>query len=286
MAVSVFPTPLGPTRMKTPIGRRGSVRFARAVRIRLAIASRAWAWPMTRCSRRSFSEDGLDLVRQHLPDRDPRPAGDDLGDRLRRDARLHERRLALQLLELLVERLELGLQSCRVRRWARRRRGPPLPRSRVAAFAAAPRLGGRRLLLRGREILQLRPDLADLLDQLALLLPLLLQADEALLRCGLSARCSSARRSSWSAPVASSRSRTSISAALWSIARWRPRRRQASPPGRSRRARRPCRARRRTCRAAGGPRCSGGRGGRRPRRPRRGCAPCGGSRGAPRGRAS
>ena len=49
-AVSVLPTPLGPTIRKTPIGRLGSVRLALAVRIRWPIASRACAWPMTRSS--------------------------------------------------------------------------------------------------------------------------------------------------------------------------------------------------------------------------------------------
>src|SRR5208337_1007742 len=49
-ADSVLPTPLEPTRRNTPIGRLGSVRFAREVRIRWAIASRACDWPMTRSS--------------------------------------------------------------------------------------------------------------------------------------------------------------------------------------------------------------------------------------------
>ena len=53
-AVSVLPTPLGPTSRKTPIGRRGSVRLARAVRMRWAIASRACDWPMTRSSSFAF----------------------------------------------------------------------------------------------------------------------------------------------------------------------------------------------------------------------------------------
>ena len=55
-AVSVLPTPLGPTSRKTPIGLPGSVRLAREVRIRWAIASRACAWPITRSSSRSRSE--------------------------------------------------------------------------------------------------------------------------------------------------------------------------------------------------------------------------------------
>ncbi len=65
-------------------------------------------------------EDRVDLVRQHLPDRDPGPPGDDLGDGLRVDASLHEGRFALHLLELPVEGLELGPERRGVRG---RRRG-------------------------------------------------------------------------------------------------------------------------------------------------------------------
>ena len=97
MAVSVLPTPDGPTSRNTPIGRRGSARLARAVRMRWAIASRAWSWPMTRSLELVLQrQHRLDLVADHLADRDAGPAGDDLGDRLAVDDRLHQRRLALQ----------------------------------------------------------------------------------------------------------------------------------------------------------------------------------------------
>ena len=98
-------------------------------------------------------EDGADLVGHHLADRDAGPAGDDLGDGLRVDADLHERRLALQRLELLVERVELGPERCGSGGGPRRR----------GAAGAAPasrrsrRPSRRRLLLRSGQVLQLRP---------------------------------------------------------------------------------------------------------------------------------
>ena len=59
-AVSVLPTPEVPTSRKTPIGRRGSVRPARLVRMACAMASRAWLWPTTR---RSIASRRLSTVR-------------------------------------------------------------------------------------------------------------------------------------------------------------------------------------------------------------------------------
>ena len=47
-AVSVLPTPLGPTIKKTPTGFLGSVRPARDVLILSAIACNAWSCPITR----------------------------------------------------------------------------------------------------------------------------------------------------------------------------------------------------------------------------------------------
>ncbi len=52
-AVSVLPTPDGPRNRNTPIGLRGSVSLARAVRMARATASSAWFWPTTRSRRRS-----------------------------------------------------------------------------------------------------------------------------------------------------------------------------------------------------------------------------------------
>ena len=54
-AVSVLPTPDGPTSRNTPLGRPGLSRPARAVSMRLAICSRAWSWPTTRPLSASFS---------------------------------------------------------------------------------------------------------------------------------------------------------------------------------------------------------------------------------------
>ena len=98
MAVSVLPVPLGPTSMNTPIGRRGSVKPAREVRMLWAIASK----------RMRLADDplfhllleiqhGLNFVRHHPADRDAGPSGDDVGHGLRIDADLHQRRFALQL---------------------------------------------------------------------------------------------------------------------------------------------------------------------------------------------
>ena len=50
-AVSVLPTPDGPHSMNTPIGLLGLSSLARLVWMRLAMASIAWSWPMTRSFR-------------------------------------------------------------------------------------------------------------------------------------------------------------------------------------------------------------------------------------------
>ena len=118
--------------------------------MRWAIASSACAWPTTRCSSRSFSdEDGVDLVGHHLADRDAGPARDDLGDGLRVDADLHQRRLALQRAAARASagrarraaavRVDVGGSAAVARRSPRRRAaagvaaGPPRPA--LAAFA-------------------------------------------------------------------------------------------------------------------------------------------------------
>ena len=61
-ASSVFPTPVGPRKMNTPTGRRGSLMPARARRTALATITMASSWPMMRwcrcssmCSSRSVS---------------------------------------------------------------------------------------------------------------------------------------------------------------------------------------------------------------------------------------
>ena len=52
-ASSVFPTPVGPRKMKEPIGRFGSCRPERARRSAFATASTACSWPTTRWCKRS-----------------------------------------------------------------------------------------------------------------------------------------------------------------------------------------------------------------------------------------
>ena len=134
-------------------------------------------------------EDGVDLVREHLSDRDPRPAGDDLRDRLRCDARLHEGRFALHLLELLVEGVELGTERGGVRRRGRGGRGSRRGGGGRGRFRPGARgLGCGLLLLRSGEVLELRTNVTDLLDQPSLLVPLRLQSDEALFRGRLAGR--------------------------------------------------------------------------------------------------
>ena len=48
LASSVFPTPVGPKKMKLPIGRRGSLRPERDLLIASATAMTASSWPMSR----------------------------------------------------------------------------------------------------------------------------------------------------------------------------------------------------------------------------------------------
>src|SRR5437762_431016 len=81
-AVSVFPTPLGPTRRKSPTGLLGSSKLARAVRI-LANAFERVRLPGDARSQMLLEvEQGSDLVFEHLAHRDSRPAGDHLADDL------------------------------------------------------------------------------------------------------------------------------------------------------------------------------------------------------------
>ena len=89
---------------------------------------------MTRSSSLGPSRStGLNLVGEHLADGDARPAGDHLGDGLRVDGDLHERRLALDGAERVHLGRELGLQGAQLRGglegWA-----SPLPSSSAAAW--------------------------------------------------------------------------------------------------------------------------------------------------------
>ena len=110
-AVSVLPTPLGPTSRKTPIGRRGSVRLARAVRMRWAIASRACDWPMTRSSSWSSSVRTVWISSVTiLPTGMPVQPETTSAIVWRVDADLHQRVLALELAQLVRPGLEVGLE--------------------------------------------------------------------------------------------------------------------------------------------------------------------------------
>ena len=53
----------------------------------------------------------LDLVGEHLADRDAGPAGDHLGDGLRIHRNLHQRRFALSGAEIVYLDLEIGLHG-------------------------------------------------------------------------------------------------------------------------------------------------------------------------------
>ena len=79
------------------MGRRGSVRFARDVRMRcgdrvqgVGLADDPLFHPLLQLQHRA------DFVGDHSSHRNAGPAGDHLGDRLRIDADLHQRLLALQ----------------------------------------------------------------------------------------------------------------------------------------------------------------------------------------------
>ena len=80
-ASSVFPTPVGPRKMKLPIGRFGSFSPARARRSASATASIALSWPITRsCSASSMCSSfsaSPSIIRLH---RDARDRRDQLGD--------------------------------------------------------------------------------------------------------------------------------------------------------------------------------------------------------------
>ena len=152
----------GPTRRNTPIGRLGSVRFARAVRIRWAIASRACVWPMTALFKLGPEiEHRLNLVRHHLADRNTGPAGDDLGDGLRIDADLHQWRLALEIAKLAGLGRELGLHGGQIGRQLQR-------------LASVDALGSL-LEVTGLDAFGQGP---DLLDALLLVLPAQLKLDQ------------------------------------------------------------------------------------------------------------
>ena len=97
MAVSVLPTPLGPTKQEDAdraagvgkAGSRGSDALSHGFES-LNLADHALFELVLEV------QNGLDLVGHHLADGNTGPAGDDLGDGLGVDADLHERIFALK----------------------------------------------------------------------------------------------------------------------------------------------------------------------------------------------
>ena len=165
MAVSVLPTPLGPTSRNTPIGRRGSVRLARAVRMRWAIASRACDWPMTRSS--SFVlevQHRLDLVGTILPTGMPVQPATTSATAWRVDQTCISGDLALELAQLGGPGVELGLRAG----------------GSSSGSAGLPSPLGLRLGVRASRACRARS--LDLLDQALLLVPALLQLGQPRLR--------------------------------------------------------------------------------------------------------
>ena len=111
-AVSVLPTPLGPTSMKTPIGFdrifQAGLRSADA----LADHVQRVVLPDDALAEVRFErEHGFHFVLEHLADGDAGPAGDDVADDLRVDADPHQRRFALVSVKLGVEFGQFGAQS-------------------------------------------------------------------------------------------------------------------------------------------------------------------------------
>src|SRR2546422_656514 len=73
-ASSVLPTPVGPRNRNEPMGRRGSLRPARARRIASLVAWTASSWPTTRSCRRVSISSSLRLSpSSHPPSRAPVP---------------------------------------------------------------------------------------------------------------------------------------------------------------------------------------------------------------------
>ena len=122
-AVSVLPTPVGPRKMKLPMGRLGSLRPARLRRMALATTVSASSWPMTRWRRRSsICDELLHLAFEHLGDGDAGPLGDDGGDVFL--VHLFLEHAAAGFPRSRVELADLGeLAAVRLRPWGFRRTG-------------------------------------------------------------------------------------------------------------------------------------------------------------------
>ena len=127
-------------------------------------------------------EHGLDLVGDHLADRNARPVGHDGGDRLLVDMRVDHPLFRIDLAEfadlgaqgLAVGRGLLRLCAASARAAARRRAAAALPRARMARPAAA-------AAARGPFAISSR-SASDFLDQRALLGPVGFQRGESLAR--------------------------------------------------------------------------------------------------------
>ena len=108
-AVSVLPTPLGPTSRNTPMGLLGSSRLAFDVRMRSLIMASAWSCPMTRRPR-CFSSLSTVATSSFsiLPTGMPVQAETTSPTMVRVHADAHQRRLTLQLLQLGVRARPTG----------------------------------------------------------------------------------------------------------------------------------------------------------------------------------
>src|SRR5207237_1029745 len=79
-ANSVFPTPVGPRKMKLPTGRFGSLRPDLARSTASCTASTALSWPTTRLCSSSPRWSNFCTSLEQLGDRDSGPPADHLGD--------------------------------------------------------------------------------------------------------------------------------------------------------------------------------------------------------------
>ena len=207
-AVSVLPTPLGPTSMKTPIGLLGSSRLA--LRGADALADHAQSVILADDAAgpdaTPASSTVADFVLQHLADRNAGPGGDHVADDVGVDADAHQRRFALQV---RPARHSAQLSSARS----------------VSGSAAVGRFRRchrwqRRPWRQAHPGFQLAANVADAVHQVALLLPARLASSASRVSACSFCWAIAVMRSAWSAPNAASRSSTrSLHGAIVDLAR-------------------------------------------------------------------